>query len=585
MSRLDGFKGVLRDAWALAKPYWNSEEKWKARGLLAVIVALQLGLVALNVVLTYWQNAFYNTMQNKDGEAFTQLLVWGHRLEDGTFMPGFSILAALYIVVAVYALYLNQALQIRWRRWLVGHMLSDWLGRHAYYRMALTEGGADNPDQRIADDTRLYVSTTLSLALGLMSAVVTLLSFIVVLWGLSGDMTLFGIQIPGYLVWVALIYSVVGTGIAHLIGRRLIALNFNQQRVEADFRFNLVRVRENVEGIALHGGEAEEGTGLRHRFGAVMRNWWNIMRVTKQLSFFTVGFAQVASIFPLIVASPAFFAGRIPLGTLIQTSTAFGSVQGAMSWIVTNYDDIASWRATVERLTGFHRAVAAARAAADDGPQVAAGAGPALAASGLDLVLPDGRELTRDAALELRPGEAVLVTGASGSGKSTLFRALAGIWPFGTGQVSRPPGEALFLPQRPYMPLGTLKRAVCYPQDEAGHPDAEVVAALEAAGLSDLAPRLHEADAWERRLSGGEQQRLAIARALVNKPQWLFLDEATASLDPEGERALYTTLKQALPGTAILSIAHRPAVAQFHDRVLRLADGRLHPVPPQETPA
>jgi putative ATP-binding cassette transporter len=585
MRRLDGFKGALRDAWALARPYWNSEEKWKARGLLAVIVVLQLGLVALNVLLTYWQNAFYNTMQNRDGEAFTQLLLLGHRLEDGSFMPGFSLLSGLYIIVAVYALYLDQALQIRWRRWLVGHMLSDWLGRHAYYRMALTEGGADNPDQRIADDTRIYVNTTLTLALGLMRAVVTLLSFVVVLWGLSGEMTLFGVRIPGYLVWVALIYSVLGTWIAHWIGRRLIALNFNRQRVEADFRFNLMRVRENVEGIALHGGEAEESVGLRGRFSAVIQNWWAIMRVTKQLGFFTVGFTQVASIFPLIVASPAFFAGRIQLGALIQTSTAFGQVQESMSWIVTNYDDIASWRATVERLTGFHRAVAVARAAAGDGPQVAAGTGTALTASAMRLMLPDGRVLTQDASLELRPGESVLVTGASGSGKSTLFRALAGIWPFGAGQVARPPGEALFLPQRPYMPLGTLKRAVCYPQDEAAHSDAEVTAALAAAGLGALAPRLHESDAWERRLSGGEQQRIAFARALVVKPQWLFLDEATASLDPEGERALYTVLKQALPGTAILSIAHRPAVAQFHDRVLRLADGRLAPVPPQETPA
>lgn len=585
MNGLHGFRGALRDAWSLAKPYWNSEEKWKARGLLAVIVVLQLGLVALNVVLTYWQNAFYNTLQDKDGAAFTQLLLLGHRPEGGSFMPGFSILATLYIVVAVYALYLNQALQIRWRRWLVGHMLSDWLGRHAYYRMALTEAGADNPDQRIADDTRLYVSTTLSLSLGLMSAVVTLLSFIVVLWGLSGEMTLFGVNIPGYLVWVALIYSAVGTWLAHLIGRRLIALNFNQQRVEADFRFNLVRVRENVEGIALHGGEAEEGTGLRARFGAVIQNWWAIMRVTKQLSFFTVGFAQVASIFPLIVASPAFFAGRIPLGTLIQTSTAFGSVQGAMSWIVTNYDDLASWRATVERLTGFHRAVAAARAATTEGPQAVPGTGAALTATGLRLALPDGRVLTEDAGLVLNPGESVLITGASGSGKSTVFRALAGIWPFGSGTVSRPEGEALFLPQRPYMPLGTLKRAVCYPHDAAAHADAEVAAVLTAVGLGALAGRLEESGAWERQLSGGEQQRLAVARALLVKPRWLFLDEATASLDPAAERDLYTLLKQSLPGTAILSIAHRPAVAAFHDRVLRLAKGRLEPVQPEETPA
>ncbi|MDB5370833.1 MAG: transporter ATP-binding protein [Roseomonas sp.] len=579
-----GLSPFLRDAWALARPYWNSEERWKARGLLAVIILLNLSLVGMNVLLTYWQAAFYDALQNKDFPAFTQLLLWGHRGESGSFMPGFTIVAALFIVVAVYQLYLNQALQIRWRRWLVGHMMHAWLGRHAYYRMGLTGAGADNPDQRIADDTRLYVSSTLNLGLGLMNSVVTLVSFIVVLWGLSGAMTVLGVSIPGYLVWIALIYSLVGTWLAHLIGRKLIALNFNQQRVEADFRFALVRVRENMEGIALHAGEAQEETGLRTRFNAVMANWWGIMTATKQLTFFTAGFGQVAAIFPFIVAAPAYFAGRVALGGLVQTTRAFGEVQGAMSWAVTAYDELAAWRATVDRLTGFHSAVEAARSA-EQGPTVTQGGGTALTADGLRLTLPDGRVLTRDAALRLEAGEAVLITGASGGGKSTLFRALAGIWPFGTGNITRPQGEALFLPQRPYMPLGTLKRAVCYPHDPADHSDAEIAAVLEQAGLSALASRLDEEAAWERRLSGGEQQRLAVARALLIKPRWLFLDEATASLDPEAERTLYETLRRELPGTAILSIAHRPAVAAFHDRVLRLADGRLSPVTPQETPA
>ncbi|EHM00927.1 ABC transporter, ATP-binding protein [Acetobacteraceae bacterium AT-5844] len=580
-----GFLPFLRDAWALARPYWSSEDKWKARGLLAIIIILNLSLVGMNVLLTYWQAAFYDAMQTKDADAFTNLLLLGHRSEGGSYLPGFSVVAALFIVVAVYQLYLNQALQIRWRRWLVGRMLHDWLGHHAYYRMALTHGGADNPDQRIADDTRLFVDSTLNLGLGLMNSVVTLISFIVVLWGLSGAMTVFGVSIPGYLVWIALIYSLIGTWLAHLIGRKLIGLNFNQQRREADFRFSLVRVRENVEGIALHGGEPQEETGLRSRFGLVMDNWWAIMRATKQLTFFTAGFGQVATIFPFIVAAPAYFAGRIPLGALVQTSTAFGSVQGAMSWVVTNYDAIAAWRATVERLTGFHQAVDEAHAASLQGPTLKHGGSTALTAEDMRLGLPNGRVLTENASLRVEPGEAVLIMGASGSGKSTLFRAMAGIWPFGAGTVTQPDGEALFLPQRPYMPLGSLRRVVCYPHDPSQHSDAEITAALDKAGLGALAPRLDEEAAWERSLSGGEQQRLSVARALLVKPKWLFLDEATASLDTGAERQLYTLLRQELPGTAILSIAHRPAVAAFHDRVLRLADGRLSPVNPQEIPA
>ena len=569
-----GITPFLRDAWALARPYWTSEERWPARGLLAIIVALNLSLVGLGVLLTYWQRAFYNTLEAKDAGGFAQLILLG-RYDDETMMPGFCIIAVIYILVAVYALYLQQALQIRWRRWLTRDLLSGWLAKRAYYRIALTDAGTDNPDQRIADDTRLFVDDTLGLGLGLMNAVVTLVSYVIVLWGLSGAMELFGISIPGYMVWVALIYSAIGTWLAHLIGRKLIGLNFMQQRVEADFRYALVRLRENMEGIALHGGEAQEQRGLLARFQAVIDNWWGIMRATKQLTFFTAGFGQVAIIFPIVVAAPAFFAGRIQLGELIQTSSAFGEVQGSMSWFVTNYARLTEWRATVERLTGFQRALRAAQRAEAEGPHPIPGPGPELTAEALNLALPNGRALTRDAALALRPGEAVLISGASGSGKSTLFRALAGIWPFGSGRIALPPGEALFLPQRPYLPLGTLRQAVAYPRDPSGFSDAQITTALEHAGLAALAPRLDEAALWDRSLSGGEQQRLALARALLLRPRWLFLDEATASLDPAAEEALYRRLREDLPETAILSIAHRPAVRQFHDRELVLREGKL----------
>jgi putative ATP-binding cassette transporter len=573
MRRLGSF---LSDAWAIARPYWRSEERGRALLLLGAVVALNLSLVGMTVVLTYWQRAFYNALERRDAGTFWSLIFLGGEAE-GTWFPGFSVLAAAYILIAVYALYLRQALQIRWRRWTTERMLSEWLSDRAYYRIALTDPGTDNPDQRIADDIRLYVDETLILGLGLMNSVVTLFSFVFVLWSLSGPLEVLGVSIPGYMVWVAILYSVLGTWLAHLIGRRLIRLNFLQQRVEADFRYALVRVRDNVEGIALHGGEADERRGLSARFRALAENWWGIMVATKRLTFFTAGFTQVATIFPIVVAAPAYFAGRITLGGLIQTSSAFGQVQGALSWFVDNYARLTEWRATVERLTGFRQAVAAARAAAG-GIATQAAAGDALVLEDVTLTLPDGRVLMEDVTLKVREGEAVLVTGASGSGKSTLFRAIAGIWPFGGGRAVLPEGaRALFLPQRPYLPLGSLRRAVCYPLDAAVVPDEAVREALAAVGLPHLTTRLDEEDAWDRRLSGGEQQRLAFARALLVRPDFLFLDEATASLDPAAEEALYRLVRERLPGSAILSIAHRPAVAAHHDRGVRVADRRLVP--------
>ncbi|MBI0535124.1 ABC transporter ATP-binding protein/permease [Roseomonas sp. KE2513] len=570
---------ALRDAWALSRPFWTGDGRWAARGLLAVVVVLNLALVAMNVILTYWQRGFYNALETKNWESFISLLLLGGPTDDAGYMPGFSLIAALYIVVAVYALYLKQALQIRWRTWLAENLTARWMGGRAYYRLAVSgDGGTDNPDQRISEDTRLFVDSTLTLGLGLMRAVVTLISFIVVLWSLSGEVTVFGVVVPGYLVWVALAYSVVGTWITHRIGRKLIGLNFLQEKVEADFRYALVRVRDHVEGIALQRGEAEERAGLQGRFGALIANWWAIMRATKHLTFFTAGFGQVATIFPFVVVAPNYFAGRIPLGALVQTSSAFGSVQEALSWLVNNYSEVASWRATVQRLSGFDIAIRAAEMRAGEGPSVEAGAQEELRVSGLNVRLPDGRLLVEGADMAVSPGEAVLLTGPSGSGKSTLFRALAGIWPFGQGRVGVPAGRpALFLPQRPYLPLGTLRRALCYPASEADFDDSTVRAALTDVGLGQLVPRLDTAEDWERILSGGEQQRLAFARALLQRPAWLFLDEATASLDAAAEAELYALVRERLPGTAVISIAHRAALAAFHDRALRLERGKLVP--------
>ncbi len=594
-----GLGPFLRDAWRLARPYFTtSEERWSARGLLLVIIVLNLSLVGMSVVLNFWNRVIYNALQDKDWNSFIDLLFWYRRGANGFPMPGFCWIAVVYIVIAVYRTYLNQWLRIRWRRWLTEHYLNRWLSDRAYYRINLLAGatplaegqagasastsgvGTDNPDQRISDDLNSFVTDSLALSLDLLSNVVSLLSFLSILWSLSGSVRVFGVEIPGYMVWVALVYSALGTWLTHLIGRPLAMLNFARQRVEADFRFALVRLRENVEGVALYGGEDEEHRGLAARFAAVIANWWAIMQRTKKLNAFVASFGQIANVFPMVVAAPRFFAGTMTLGDLFQTADAFGQVQGSLSWVVTAYTQLASWRATVERLTTFHRAIDAARAAAQEGVMADTGGAEDYRMEDVTLALPNGQPLLSDAVLDLPAGQSVVITGRSGSGKSTLFRALAGIWPFGSGRVHRPAGTTtLFLPQRPYIPLGTLRHAISYPSPVSAFDDATVRDALRTAGLGNLEPRLDEEDLWAQRLSGGEQQRLALARALLAKPDWLFLDEATASLDPQAEAELYATLKQRLPHTTFVSIAHRPAVTGLHERHLvfeRPGDGPGH---------
>jgi putative ATP-binding cassette transporter len=578
----------LKDAYRLSKPYFaHSDEKWSAWALLIAIIILNLSIVGMSVVLNFWHRAFYNALQAKDWRAFLELLFIYRRTATGGFLPGFVELAAVWIAVAVYAVYLNQWLQIRWRNWMTRQFLEEWLADRAYYHISLTSDtaavGTDNPDQRISEDLRDFTRSTLSLGLDLLSNVVTLFSFLGILWSLSGSVTLFGIAIPGYMVWVALIYSAVGTWLTHLVGRPLAALNFRQQKVEADFRYALVRVRENVEGIALYHGEEEEQGLLKHRFTSVIGNWWAIMRRLRWFNALTSGYGLLAGIFPIVVAAPRYFFGTMELGDLMQTLGAFGQVQGAMSWFINQYagnnpNDVSLTRfhSIVERLTTFDRAVAIARATAE---KISVNDSPdgSVQLRHFTISLPDGAKLLEDADVVLEPGHSLVISGRSGSGKSTLFRMIAGIWPFGEGRVQRPTTNCLFLPQRPYIPLGTLRHVVAYPNPPGDYDREAVAQALADVGLSSLVPRLDHDETWAQQLSGGEQQRVALARALLAKPDWLFLDEATASLDPDAEAELYRMLRERLPQTTLVSIAHRPSVAVFHERHLefRRADGKV----------
>ncbi len=559
------WRTFFKDLWALTRPYWFSEERWIARGLLAVIVGLNLGLVYLLVILNQWNNLFYNALQEKNFGEFTHQLL------------RFAWIAAAYIAIAVYSLYLRQMLQIRWRRWLTERFTRTWLANQSYYRLQLGGSAADNPDQRISQDVSLFVQQTLGISLDLLSNAVTLLSFLTILWGLSGALTIplgsHSIEIPGYMFWVALLYSAVGTWITHKVARPLVRINNQMQQYEADFRYSLVRLRENAEGVALYGGEADEAKGLAGRFGSIVGNWREYMRYTKRYTWFTAGFGQIASIFPVLVAAPRYFTGAIQLGGLMQTASAFGRVQGAMSWFVDNYDTMASWKATVDRLTGFQSAMARTADQAG-GIVLRAVPKPAIGVDEVEIRLPDDRPLIAPASLSIAPGQSVLITGASGTGKSTLFRVLGGLWPFGNGIVSMPAGaRLLFLPQRPYLPVGTLREAVTYPGLATPATEDEIREVLTACRLGHLNATLEESANWAQRLSPGEQQRLAFARALLQKPDWLFLDEACAALDEASETALYGLLRQRLPNTTLVSIAHRGVLAGFHDRRLEIRQG------------
>ncbi|KVP62128.1 ABC transporter ATP-binding protein/permease [Burkholderia ubonensis] len=550
-------------AWSLTKPYWVSSE-WKvAWGLLVAIIVMNLTSVWLSVRFNTWYGQFTNALQAKDARHFPHLMLV------------FCAIAFGAIILFVFSRYLRQMLGFRWRQWLTNQFLDEWLNDRAFYRIE-RDRLTDNPDQRITDDLQAFATTTLVLSLELLSTAVSLVSFIVILWTLAGPLTIpiggTSVVIPGYMVWVAALYALLGSYLMHRAGHPLVSINYQQQKVEADFRFGMIRVRENAEQIAFYDGAAFENSNARNIFERVRENWWRLMKYTMRLNFVLNFYSQIANIFPLIAAAPAYFAGAFSFGTLMQISQAFGNVSDSFSWFINSYSTLVEWRATVNRLREFKRVMRASHLKESVSPATEHGGinlhyvdSERLSTSSLKLALPNGNALADIGSVTIEPGSRWLVIGKSGSGKSTFMRALAGLWPFGDGAIDAPvSARMMFVPQTSYLPIGTLKAALTYPATADTYSDDACRDALRACRLEEYVDRLDETAHWTRVLSPGEQQRLAGARVLLHKPDFLFLDEATSALDADNEARLYHLFNERLPQAAIVSIAHRESLAAYH---------------------
>jgi putative ATP-binding cassette transporter len=578
----------LRNVWWLSLPYFRSEQRWSARALLLACIALNLGMVYVLVLLNDWNRVFYDALQNRDEPVFWEQLKM------------FAMLAGAFIVVAVYRFYLTQLLEIRWRAWMTQDYLQRWTTHQIFYQIELRQSlqhhesmtGSDNPDQRIQEDIQLFTSDTVGLSLGLLDALVTLGSFVGILWGLSGGFS-FAWQgteyvLSGFMVWMALLYAFLGSILGHFIGRRMAPLNFAQQRLEANFRHHLMRIREYSEAIAMDRGAEFENQSLQKRFKGVVGNFMQLLKVQKRYTWFSSAYGQAAVVFPILVAAPRYFAGTIQLGELMQISSAFGQVQESLSWIVNNYSRLATWSATTQRLSVFLTQMETLRAISfavvqpqsDDSP-----AATELKTSALTITLPDRTVLLDDVVLQVRAGDSVLIRGPSGSGKSTLLRVLAGIWPYVRGwdaqhqplaisDAIRLPPNAVFIPQRPYFPEGSLRNALSYPSAVNTFTDEQMQQALVQALLPNLCSQLDQVGQWSQQLSGGEAQRLAMARVFLKQPSWVFADEATSALDEASEKVIYERLLLMVirQGGALVSVAHRPSVAAYHQRLWQLVN-------------
>lgn len=562
MQRFNLTRQFFRDVWYLTKSYWQSEEKKKAFFLLACIIALTLGVVYMLVLLNQWNNSFYSALQNYDAKKIFDELIH------------FSWLAAIYILLAVYSYYLQQTLILNWRRWLTTRFIDIWLQNKTYYNLQMFGKDTDNPDQRISEDVRQFVEMTLSFGIGILKAFCTFASFVVILYNLSGSLsfTFMGKTwtINGYMLWASLLYSVIGTYITHIVGRKLVKINFIQQKYEADFRFSMIRLRESAESVAFYRGEAQEGSVFKQRFKMLLDNFWKLVNKQKQLVFLNSGYSQIAIIFPFVVAMNRYLTKEVTLGGLMQVASAFGRVQDSLSYFVDMYSSIAQWQAVVMRLTCFGHHMHDVYQQAERFHVERFAAADVVEVDNMQINLPDGKPLLENISFTLHPGHNVLIKGVSGSGKSTLLRAISGIWPFVDGKIFLPERDKLmFIPQKSYLPLGTLRAALNYPGNKPID-DTELIYLMYLCQIGYLKDKLDlEAD-WSHVLSVGEQQRLAFVRAHIQQPQWLFLDEATSALDEDTEANMYSLLQERLQQTTVVSVGHRSTLNKYHELVLRL---------------
>jgi vitamin B12/bleomycin/antimicrobial peptide transport system ATP-binding/permease protein len=560
-------RGFARRLWRLTRIYWTSPDAKRGGLLLGLAVALELAAVFAQVLLSDAQRRIFDALQLMDAAGFFAAI--------GVFL---SIVLG-FVVASAFRIYVRQIVEIRWRESLTAHFLGAWIGPNAYCQEKLHHNETDNPDQRIAEDVREYVASALGLSLSLLSAVVTLASFGGLLWSLSGEwaMSLGGheIRIPGLMLWVAILYAVFATWLTHRVGRVLVPINFDRQRVEADFRFGLVRFRENVEPVAFAKGEDWVRQSAIGHFRRIVENWWKLIGAQRNLTILTTGTGEVNGVIPLLVAAPAYFAGQLTLGGVTQTRIAYGQVSGALAWAVSAYQEIARWRASIERLSSFSEVMQRTTDEVQSAHRIRIerGAKPDLELDRVLVELPDGKPLVSIDA-KVAPGERIALLGPLGTGKTALLRAIAGIWPFGKGRIELPrDARVFFLSARPFVPIGTLREAASFPSPPGTFSDDQIAAALRLADLGSLADRLGETQHWEQLLSTGEEQRLGIARAFLHEPDWILLDDATAGLDEPSERRIYDLLKQRLPKATLISLAHRPELARFHERHWTLSPG------------